>query len=220
MIIDTGITQRFGPDQRHRHQADLATRTYRLHSLHGNEEQGTALIFALVMLLLLTILGITAITTSSLQEKMAGNMRDQYMAQQAGDSILLAGQAWVFNQKTKPVPSCPPTAGPTGEIWDSTCLPAAVALAVGAPAGPNWWLTADDPWWTGNGRVSTVATLQTSQEPRFVVERVQQVPLDPSASKTVYRYYFRSTGWAVGASDASRGLFQDIFSKRSDTYVN
>ena len=55
-------------------------------------ERGTALIFALVMLLLLTILGITAVTTSSLQEKMAGNMRDQYMAQQSGDSVLRDGE--------------------------------------------------------------------------------------------------------------------------------
>jgi hypothetical protein len=111
-------------------------------------------------------------------------------------------------------------AGPTGEIWDSSCLPADVATFVGSPAGPNWWLSADDAWWAGNGRLSNVATLQTSQEPRYVVERIQQVPLDPSAGKKVYRYYYRTSGWAVGVSDSSRGLFQDIFSKRSDTYVN
>ena len=176
-------------------------------------ERGTALIFALVMLLLLTILGITAITTSSLQEKMAGNMRDQYMAQQAGESILHDGQAWVFNQQTRPTPTCPPVATATGRIWDSSCLPANAGSA-----NANWWLIAADTWWTTNGYTSTVATNYVLQEPRYVVERIQQVQLDPGAGKKIYRYYFRTTGRSVGASDFSRGILQDIFSKRSDTY--
>lgn len=187
----------------------MHTNCYKFTSL--NNEHGTALIFALVMLLLLTILGITAVTTSSLQEKMAGNMRDQYMAQQAGDSILYDGEAFVANQQTKPTPACPPVAPEL--IWDSACLPTNVGAA-----SSNWWLTATDTWWSSNGNTSAVTTNYVLQEPRYVVERIQKVALDPSAGKKVYRYYFRTTGWSVGASDYSRGLFQDIFSKRSDTY--
>jgi len=186
----------------------------------GRKEQGAALIFALVMLLLLTILGITAITTSSLQEKMAGNMRDQYMAQQAGDSILFDGQALVFNQQTKPVPSCPPD--PVAKIWDSACLPADVAAFESLATGPNWWLIASSGWWTASGNLSGVGTTHTSQEPRFIVEQIQRVPLNAEIGykKTVDRYHFRTTGWAVGVSDYSRSLIQGVFSKRSDTYVN
>ena len=178
-------------------------------------ERGTALIFALVMLLLLTILGVTAVTTSSLQEKMAGNMRDQYMAQQAGDSILRDGQSLVFNQTTKPTPSCPPDS--VARIWDSECLPAA-ALATSA----NWWLTAIDSWWqtAANAQTSSVAIGLTYQEPRFAVERIQQAPINAEIGKgkKVYRYYYRTTGWSVGATNSSRGITQDVFSKRSDTY--
>ena len=181
-------------------------------------ERGTALIFALVMLLLLTLLGITAVTTSSLQEKMAGNMRDQHMAQQAGDSILRDGQSWVFNQTDKPTPSCQPGAGPSGGIWDSSCLPADAGAT-----GANWWLppAATDSWWSGNG-IASSETHPTSQEPRFVVERIQQAPItaEIGKSKKVYRFYYRTTGWSVGATDSSRGLIQDVFSKRSDTYTN
>jgi type IV pilus assembly protein PilX len=186
----------------------------------GRKERGTALIFALVMLLLLTILGITAITTSSLQEKMAGNMRDQYMAQQAGDSILFDGQALVFNQQTRPVPSCPPD--PTAKVWDSACLPADVAAFESLATGPNWWLIASKSWWLATGNFSGVNNTHTSQEPRFVVERIQRVPLNAEIGhkKTVDKYYFRTTGWAVGVSDYSRSLIQGVFSKRSDTYVN
>ena len=205
-----------GPRQRQCGRTTSEHPVLRLHfhaMVPARRERGTALVFALVMLLLLTILGITAITTSSLQEKMAGNMRDQYMAQQAGESILRDGQAWVFNQQTRPTPTCPPAATATGRIWDSSCLPTSAS----SPTA-SWWLTADDTWWTANGYTSTVATNYVLQEPRYVVERIQQVPLDPSSGKKIYRYYYRTTGWSVGASDYSRGILQDIFSKRSDTY--
>lgn len=192
-------------------------------SVHGEiqqrDERGTALVFALVMLLLLTLLGITAVTTSSLQEKMAGNMRDQYMAQQAGDSILRDGQSLVFSQTTRPTPSCPPDA--VVRIWDSDCLPA-TASATSA----SWWRTADDNWWLSTSPIhsftSSVAIGQTYQEPRFVVERMQQAPTtaEIGKGKKVYRFYYRTTGWSVGATDSSRSIVQDVFSKRSDTYQN
>lgn len=218
MLINTGSARRKVPAQRQRGRAILThadPRAGRLTHLLGSKQQGTALIFALVMLLLLTILGITAVTTSSLQEKMAGNMRDQYMAQQAGDSILFDGQALIFNQKTKPLPSCPPD--PVARIWDSSCLP----TSTGATAA-NWWSTASDVWWTTNGIVSGVANTHTAQEPRFVVENIQKVPIDAEIGhkKKVETFYFRTTGWSVGVSDYARGLFQGYFSKRSDTYVN
>ena len=220
---NTGTARCVGPAQWQHIRATLAradSRPDHLTRSLGRKERGAALAFALVMLLLLTILGITAVTTSSLQEKMAGNMRDQYMAQQAGDSILFDGQSLIFNQQTKSVPSCPPD--PAVKIWDSSCLPAAVAAFVGSPAGPNWWLTANDLWWTNVGLLSGVYNTHTSQEPRFVVERIQKAPIDAEIGhkKKVEKYYFRTTGWSVGATDYSGGLIQGVFSKRSDTYAN
>lgn len=51
-------------------------------------ERGMALVMALVILVILTILGITAMSTSSLQEKMAGNVQEQTRAFQAAESGL------------------------------------------------------------------------------------------------------------------------------------
>lgn len=178
-------------------------------SLFPLKERGTALIFALVMLLLLTILAITAITTSSLQEKMAGNMRDQYMAQQAGDSILRDAEAWVFNQVNRPTPACPPTAAV--RIWDST--------DAGLPGCLTDIATATDSWWTTNGYTSTLSNGQTSQEPRYVVELIQKVKICLDCNPPVYRYYYRTTGWSVGATDYARALLQSVFTKKSDDYL-
>ena len=49
-------------------------------------QKGAALAMALVILLILTILGVTAMSTSSLEQKMAGNIQDMTRAFQAAES--------------------------------------------------------------------------------------------------------------------------------------
>lgn len=51
-------------------------------------QHGAALVMALVILLILTLLGVTAMGTSSLEEKMAGNIQEATRAFEAGESGL------------------------------------------------------------------------------------------------------------------------------------
>lgn len=60
-----------------------------------SSQTGAVLIVALVMLLLLTIIGISSMRGTSMQERMAGNMRDQSQAFQASESALRKGEAAV-----------------------------------------------------------------------------------------------------------------------------
>lgn len=83
-------------------QRDVLISVYR-----QRHQRGTALIISLVFLLLLTILGVTAVSTSTLQEKMAGNMKDQNMAFQAAETGLRGGEAAILalvSTGDKPVP--------------------------------------------------------------------------------------------------------------------
>ena len=54
--------------------------------LYSRGQRGAALVMALVILLILTILGVTAMSTSSLEQKMAGNIQDLTRAFQAAES--------------------------------------------------------------------------------------------------------------------------------------
>lgn len=56
--------------------------------LVAGPQRGAALVMALVILLILTLLGITAMGTSSLEEKMAGNIQEATRAFEAGESGL------------------------------------------------------------------------------------------------------------------------------------
>lgn len=59
-------------------------------------QRGAVLIVSLIFLLLLTLIGTTAMRTTTLQERMAGNTRDTNLSLQAAEAGLRAGQAWVL----------------------------------------------------------------------------------------------------------------------------
>jgi type IV pilus assembly protein PilX len=58
-----------------------------LRSIASNQS-GAVLIVSLIMLLLLTLIGASSMQTTSLEEKMAGNLRDRNLAFQAAESAL------------------------------------------------------------------------------------------------------------------------------------
>lgn len=60
-----------------------------------NTQTGSALIVSLLFLLILTILGVAGIQTTSMQERMSGNMRDRNMAFQASEAALRGGEDFV-----------------------------------------------------------------------------------------------------------------------------
>jgi len=51
-------------------------------------QTGAALIVSLVLLLIMTVLGVTAMRTTTLQERMAGNLRDNNLAFQDAEAAL------------------------------------------------------------------------------------------------------------------------------------
>ena len=66
--------------------------------VHLNNQRGAILIIAMVMLLLLTIIGLSSMRGTSLQESMAGNIRDSSLALQAAEAALRKGEG-VVNEK-------------------------------------------------------------------------------------------------------------------------
>lgn len=67
----------------------------------ASKQQGAVLIVALIMLLLLTIIGLSSMRGTSLQESMAGNMRDANLALQASEAALRKGEETVTDKFLK-----------------------------------------------------------------------------------------------------------------------
>ncbi len=56
-------------------------------------QQGAALVIGLIILVVLTLIGVQAMRTNIVQERMAGNMRERNVAFQAAEAALRVGEA-------------------------------------------------------------------------------------------------------------------------------
>ncbi|SER12540.1 type IV pilus assembly protein PilX [Amphritea atlantica] len=57
-----------------------------------NREQGAVLIIALIFVLILTLIGVSSMQGTTLQEKMSGNLRDRSVAFNAAEAALREGE--------------------------------------------------------------------------------------------------------------------------------
>jgi type IV pilus assembly protein PilX len=69
------------------------------HSTHQrfHKQSGSVLIISLIVMLVLTILGVSGMKSSVLEEKMAGNMRDSQLAFQAAEATLRQAEQYIEN---------------------------------------------------------------------------------------------------------------------------
>ncbi|MDT8385073.1 MAG: PilX N-terminal domain-containing pilus assembly protein [Gammaproteobacteria bacterium] len=61
----------------------------------ANHQQGSALLVSLIILVVMTLLGLSGMRTSVMEEKMAGNMRDSELAFQAAEAALRAAESLI-----------------------------------------------------------------------------------------------------------------------------
>jgi type IV pilus assembly protein PilX len=143
-------------------------------------QRGMALIVSLVLLLSMTLLALAAMQNTSLEERMAGNVRSENIALQAAESALRAAEAWLATQVTPPAAA---NGGGSGiNVWslaDGTSGPNSVASASGKLL---WWEYWTDQDWLDHGDVvstslnyvggSSPEALAAARAPRFVIEEV------------------------------------------------
>lgn len=66
-------------------------------------QRGGVLIASLVVLMLLTLIGLSGAGSTTLEERMAGNFRDQRVAFEAAEAALAVGERWVESQTLAPI---------------------------------------------------------------------------------------------------------------------
>jgi len=64
------------------------------------KQQGAVLIVSMIILLLLTILGVTSMRNTSLEERMAGNARDRHIAFEAAEAALVDAEEFLSTVAT------------------------------------------------------------------------------------------------------------------------
>ena len=126
-----------------------------------HNQTGSALIVSLSILLVLTILGVSAMRTTSLQEKMAGNARDTDVAFQAAESAIREAERFLDTISNRDLFSN--TGGTTGGYW----LP----RDTGAGEAEAW--TVETNWDPGVPVTAAYNNAQIAQQPTFIIQAIE-----------------------------------------------
>lgn len=179
-------------------------------------QQGAALITGLIFLIVLTMMGITAARMSTLEERMAGNLRDRALAMQAAELALRDAERDILNSGrisgiSNFVPACTNglcyngSGGFAAPVW--TCTVNVNTGVVNCPPvanEPNILTIAPSVayrTYTGAAVIPLV-----SAQPRYLIEGIRKTP--PGSGET---FFYRVTVRAQGMNANTVVWLQEIF---------
>lgn len=153
-------------------------------------QRGSVLLVGLVLLLIITILSLTAMRTTALQERMSGNLRDRGIAFQAAEIALRQGEQPLRDNVSY-------TVGTAGYYEPS----------LGGASPPS--NLGDDSAWASN-TMSATSVYGTEKNPQFIIEKLPaHVPLVPG--EPVKTDQFRVSALGMGASASTKVVLQSYF---------
>jgi type IV pilus assembly protein PilX len=169
-----------------------------------NKQSGVVLVVSLIMLLLLTLVGMTGTQVTSLEEKMASNNRDQNLAFQMAEIALRGGEAKIE------------------EIVALSAFDGTSGLLSEDDASPD--VTAFNSWSGANSIEFDAGGAQIATQPRFFINFLGTGDANTGASINIGSYgqsaagaavsYFTVTSRGTGGQDSSQVYLRSFYGKR------
>ena len=168
--------------------------------LRIRRSRGAVLVVGLIFLVLLMLIGVTAYTVATQEERMAGNTRDRLRSLEAAETALRFCEGILGSV-------LPPAFTSTGTNG---------YYSTGAGAQEIW--TQPGFSWTASGTVAVTTSLTgLAQQPRCVIERLDGAPVAASGYSVraelpqLVGTAYRITARGVGASVNSTSLVQSYY---------
>jgi type IV pilus assembly protein PilX len=170
-------------------------------TISPRQQHGAVLIISLIMLLVLTLLGVTSMRTSILEEKMAGNLRDKNLSFQAAESALRDGEDLL-----QTLVATSSFDGTSGRLSASDNDPDFFAYST----------------WSDSSSIAYSGTMDgVATQPRYIVKFIKQVVSDTGSLKvggygdggTNTVNNFRVTARGTGKTDSSASVLQAYYGK-------
>jgi type IV pilus assembly protein PilX len=162
-------------------------------------QRGAVLVISLIMLLVMTLIGITGMQSSSMEEKMVSNVRDIDLSFQAAEAALREAeaslQAVVLDE------------------FDGSNVGLYQPAAAGDP--PLWEQSST---WSAGGYVPYSKTLSyLSEQPKYIIEELSPIP-DPKGSVAADEplpdtRVYRVTARGLGGGDKAITILQAAFKR-------
>lgn len=157
------------------------------------KQTGAVLYISLIMLLLLSIIGITGMQVTGLEEKMSGNTRDSNLAFQSAEATLRAGEQAL-------TAAAPPVFNNTAGHY------------IFKPGATERWETVD---WTSQSESipygGAQASVSSTTQPKYIIEELQSLASTMEAGNQLDITYYQVTARAVGGTDTTVTVLQSIY---------
>ena len=188
----------------------------------GTRQNGFVLVTSLIFLVLITLLAVSAINSSTLQERMASNQREKSRARQAADAALRRGELLLQDSKFD-TPQAPGTTVAVNAPSDSKDSDGTISLKI-------WYRTSmiedddkkdqpdaflDESTW-GNGKPLTYVLDAAMPPVEYYVEDYDCVARDLNPdSKAVCdgAMLYRITSRSKGQNPAAVAVTQSLYEK-------
>ena len=184
-------------------------------------QSGAVLVVSLVMLLILTLIGVSGISSVTLEEKMVSNMQNANKSFQGAEAALnecemfLRDQATVVLHQTSKTSSLTALQNKTHRVIDVGSFPV------------GWWQ--DQDFWNNYGNVSVISSIaRTSTSPdgvssaplcftEYIGNGTSSMDSDtslyPGANSADAKLVYRVTASSFGADTKSQSIVESLFVK-------
>lgn len=192
------------------------------------DARGIALITAVIMLLVITLLALGGARLALDSKRSSRNQRDFEIAYQAAEAALYDAELDISGDTTKRASLFLPTSNNgflSGDCNTGTTMPSAFLglCDTSGMSGDAIWDTINWTATNGNKTVEygtftgrsfpTGTGLTPARKPRYLIEIVPDNANGSSASTPVPRYKYRITAIGFGPNDATRAIVQSVFRK-------
>ncbi len=187
-------------------------------------QQGAVLIVSLVMLIIMTLLGISAMNNTVMQERMAGNQRNSTLAFQAAEAALRAAENDIDNNWGSDFPDGD-TNGTTANDNRGVYTYNSATLDPNLGNDTEWWAertgAANNTFWANNGTDAYAADTLEFQSgeflamPQYIIEKVGFRPLNCTSCDPLQQCYcehhYQITARGTGAAGQSESYLRSIY---------
>jgi type IV pilus assembly protein PilX len=164
----------------------------------------------------MTVLGVASMGTTTLQERMANNNRQQQVAFQAAEAALRSAETYLATTITS-VAALNTNFNNATPITGLYAERAPMTGVATRPLPGSFSIYDDSDWLAAGNAVTVNSVTSVTQRPRYIIEyvgRAGPAPGDYSGKKPDTRdYAFRVTaiGWGEGAAPTARYLVQSSY---------
>lgn len=163
------------------------------------KQSGMVIIVGLIFLMILTLIGVSAMNSTALSEKLTQNLRDTTAAFKAAEASMGDGESWLQTQLTTPTAVSTCSSSPCN-VW----APNVLGTVYQQPTS----------WWQSNAKTFSGTLYGVATQPQYIIEYHAFVPYDlspESRSKGKGYYFFKVNARGTGATTNAQVNLQSVY---------